>query len=102
LIVSFIVIDACQKLSFLLTEGEKQDTYLAPNLLEGVIINLYLKKERKQNKTAQEKNHRSGYIENNNQEKSFPQDFPTKIKLILAILIDKPFDSNFVTWVLIH
>jgi hypothetical protein len=38
--VSYIAIDACQKLSFLPTEGEKQDTYLAPNLLEGVIINL--------------------------------------------------------------
>jgi hypothetical protein len=40
LMVSYIAIDACQKLSFLPTEGEKQDTYLAPNLLEGVIINL--------------------------------------------------------------
>jgi hypothetical protein len=71
LIVSFIVIDACQKLSFLLTEGEKQDTYLAPNLLEGVIINLQQekerKKERKEKKRKQEKNHHSGYIEYNNQ-----------------------------------
>jgi hypothetical protein len=49
---------------------------LAPNLLEGVIINLQQEKERKkerkekktkQNKTKQEKNHHSGYIEYNNQ-----------------------------------
>lgn len=74
MIISYIAIDACQKLSFLLTEGEKQDTYLAPNLLEGVIINLQLEKERKktkQNKTAQEKNHHSGYIEYNNQKNLF-------------------------------
>ena len=86
-----------KSLSFLLTEEEKEDTYLAPNLLQGVIINLLLKKERKQNKRAQEKNHHCGYIKNSYQEKSFPQDFPTKIKLMLAILIDKPFVSNFVT-----
>ncbi|CAN5423384.1 hypothetical protein BH18THE2_BH18THE2_06820 [soil metagenome] len=29
-----------KSLSSLLTEGEKQDTYFASNLLEGVIINL--------------------------------------------------------------
>jgi hypothetical protein len=44
---------------------------LAPNLLEGVIINLQQekerKKERKEKKTKQEKNHHSGYIEYNNQ-----------------------------------
>jgi hypothetical protein len=100
LTISYIAIDACQKLSFLLTEEEKEDTYLASNLLQGVIINLLLKKERKQNKRAQEKNHHSGYIKNSYQEKSFPQDFPTKIKLMLAIFINMPFDSNFVTWVL--
>jgi hypothetical protein len=43
-----------KSLSFLLTEGEKEDTYLAANLLQGVIINLYLKKEGKQN-SAREK-----------------------------------------------
>ena len=98
--ISYIAIDACQKLSFLLTEEEKEDKYLASNLLQGVIINLLLKKERKQNKRAQEKNHHCGYIKNSYQEKSFPQDFPTKIKLMLAIFINMPFDSNFVTWVL--
>lgn len=56
-----------KSLSSLLTEGEKQDAYLASNLLERVIINLQLKKE---NKTAQEKNHHSGYIENNKNKKS--------------------------------
>jgi hypothetical protein len=54
LIVSYIAIDACQKFSFLLTEGEKQDTYLAPNLLEGVIINLQQEKERKKEKKRKE------------------------------------------------
>jgi len=88
------------KSCLLITEVKKQDTYLASNLLQGVIINLLLKKERKQNKRAQEKNHHSGYIKNSYQEKSFPQDFPTKIKLMLAIFINMPFDSNFVTWVL--
>jgi hypothetical protein len=87
-------------LSFLLTEGEKQIRIWL--LIYGRSNNQPIAKKRKQNKTAQDKNHHSVYIENNNQEKSFPQDFPTKIKPMLDILIDNPFDSNFVTWVLIH
>jgi bifunctional non-homologous end joining protein LigD len=34
------------------------------------------------------------HIENNNQEISIPQDFPTNVKPMLATLVDKPFDSK--------
>jgi hypothetical protein len=63
-------------LSFLLTEGEKQIRIWL--LIYGRSNNQLIAKKRKQNKTAQDKNHHSVYIENNNQKKSFPQDFSNK------------------------